>query len=228
MGCADYYVHVSHMKIAHSWWRHQMETCSALLALCEGHRWILRTKASDAELWCFFFICAWINGWINNRESSNWRRHRAHYVVTVMPCWYLTLLNFAYVRIPFSTFLSEYLHHSKKAINLLDEYFHFEACSWQMKIMIIRVRIKLSAITFAACCDNCSCGVRSLLCMGSTISILFEGNRIQLFAPYKIVALESTNDLLFSIHYRKRLEIGHLYRDTVVYSQYLVNRRRFY
>ena len=32
-----------------------------------GHRWIPHTKASDAELWCFFFNCAWINGWVNNR-----------------------------------------------------------------------------------------------------------------------------------------------------------------
>ena len=36
-----------------SWWRHQMETFSALLALCgefTGDRWIPLTKASDAEL----------------------------------------------------------------------------------------------------------------------------------------------------------------------------------
>ena len=49
-----------------------------------GHRWSPRTKASDAELWCFFFICAWINGWINNREAGDLRRHRAHYDVIVM------------------------------------------------------------------------------------------------------------------------------------------------
>ena len=42
-----------------SWWRHQIETFSALLAICEGNppvtgnRWIPLTKASDAELWCF-------------------------------------------------------------------------------------------------------------------------------------------------------------------------------
>ena len=41
-----------------------------------GHRWIPRTKASDAELWCFF-ICAWINSWVNNRGASDLRRHRA-------------------------------------------------------------------------------------------------------------------------------------------------------
>ena len=32
----------------------------------------------------FSFICVWINGWINNREASDLRRHRAHYDVTVM------------------------------------------------------------------------------------------------------------------------------------------------
>ena len=32
----------------------------------------------------FSLICAWINGWINNREAGNLRCHRAHYDVTVM------------------------------------------------------------------------------------------------------------------------------------------------
>ena len=42
-------------------------------------RWISLTKASDVELWC-----AWINGWVNNREAGDMRCHRAHYDVTVM------------------------------------------------------------------------------------------------------------------------------------------------
>ena len=29
-------------------------------------------------------ICAWINGWVNNCEAGDLRRHRAHYGVTVM------------------------------------------------------------------------------------------------------------------------------------------------
>ena len=40
------------------WWRHEMETFSALLAFCwgfTGHRWISLTKASGAELWCFLW-----------------------------------------------------------------------------------------------------------------------------------------------------------------------------
>ena len=32
----------------------------------------------------FSLICTWINGWENNRETGDLRRHSAHYGVTVM------------------------------------------------------------------------------------------------------------------------------------------------
>ena len=49
------------------------------------HRWIPLTKASDAELWRFLSsVPAWINGWVNNREAGDLRRHRARYDVIVM------------------------------------------------------------------------------------------------------------------------------------------------
>ena len=32
----------------------------------------------------FYLICAWINGWVNNRETGDLRRHRAHYDVIVI------------------------------------------------------------------------------------------------------------------------------------------------
>ena len=32
----------------------------------------------------FSLICAWINGWVNNRDAGDLRRHRAHYDVTAM------------------------------------------------------------------------------------------------------------------------------------------------
>ena len=34
----------------------------------------------------FFFICALINGWVNNREAGDSRRHRAQYDAMVMLC----------------------------------------------------------------------------------------------------------------------------------------------
>ena len=62
-------------------WRHQMETCSALLAFCarnsphKGHwRWALM----------FSLICVWINAWVNNREAGDLRHHRTHYDVIAM------------------------------------------------------------------------------------------------------------------------------------------------
>ena len=51
-----------------------------------GQRWIPRTKASDAELWCFIWSDVWINSWVNNREAGDLRRYRVHYdVITMKP-----------------------------------------------------------------------------------------------------------------------------------------------
>ena len=32
----------------------------------------------------FYLICIWINGWVNNREAGDLRRHHAHYDITQM------------------------------------------------------------------------------------------------------------------------------------------------
>ena len=53
-----------------------------------GHRWIPRTKASDAELWCFL----WSAPWVNNREAGDLSGHQAHYDVIVM-CWWLSYVS---------------------------------------------------------------------------------------------------------------------------------------
>ena len=47
-------------------------------------RWIPLTKASDAELWCFFFDLRMKNGWENDRGAGNLKRHNVHYDVTVI------------------------------------------------------------------------------------------------------------------------------------------------
>ena len=51
----------------------------------------------------FSLICAWINGWLNNREAGDLRRHRAHYDVTVMVAWniHTGLLCFVFAVIMF-------------------------------------------------------------------------------------------------------------------------------
>ena len=49
-----------------------------------GDRWIPHIRASDAEPWCFRWPAPWINGWVNNGEAGDLRRHRARYDVIVM------------------------------------------------------------------------------------------------------------------------------------------------
>ena len=75
------------LPVSCPWWRHQMETFSALLALCTGNSPAL-VNSSHKGQWCgalmFSLICAWISGWANNLEAGDLRRHRGHYDVTVM------------------------------------------------------------------------------------------------------------------------------------------------
>ena len=71
----------------YTWWRHQMETFSALLALFAGNSPV-PVKSPHKGQWrgalMFSLICAWINDWVINREAGDLRRHRGHYDVNVM------------------------------------------------------------------------------------------------------------------------------------------------
>ena len=64
-----------------------METISPSLALCAGNSPVTGEfpyKGQWRGALIFSLICAWTNGWVNNREAGNLRRHRAHYDVTLM------------------------------------------------------------------------------------------------------------------------------------------------
>ena len=75
-----------------SWWRHQMETFSALLAICAGNSPVNSPhKGQWRGALMFSLIYTRINCWVNNGEAGDLRRHRAHYDVTVM--FYDTFLN---------------------------------------------------------------------------------------------------------------------------------------
>ena len=70
-----------------TWWRHQMETFSTLLAFVRAiHRSPVNSphKGQWRVALVFSLICAWINGWVNNREAGNLRHPDAHYDVTIM------------------------------------------------------------------------------------------------------------------------------------------------
>ena len=70
-----------------AWWRHQMETFSTQLALCAGNS-LVPVNSPHKGQWrgalMFSLICIWINGWVNNPEAGDLRRHRGHYDVNVM------------------------------------------------------------------------------------------------------------------------------------------------
>ena len=74
-------------SVCFTWWRHQMEIYSELLALCSGNSSVpiefpsqrLVTRSFDVSL-----ICTWPNGCVNNRNDGDLRRHRAHYDVNVV------------------------------------------------------------------------------------------------------------------------------------------------
>ena len=86
-----------------SWWRHQMELFSALLALWAGNSSVTGEfphKGQWRGALMFSSICAWMNDSVNNREAGDLIRYRAHCDVTVMefPCSGFTKLNYPFFR----------------------------------------------------------------------------------------------------------------------------------
>ena len=71
-----------------TWWRHRMETFSALLTFCAGNSPVPVNSPHKGQ-WrgALMFSLIWTstNGLVNNREAGDLRRHRAHYVI-VMIC----------------------------------------------------------------------------------------------------------------------------------------------
>ena len=75
------------LELLNSWWRHQMQTFSAWLAICAGNSPVPVNSPHKGQ-WrgalMFSLICVWINGWVNNREAGDLRRYLAYCDVTVM------------------------------------------------------------------------------------------------------------------------------------------------
>ena len=72
------------------WWRHQMGTFSASLAICAGKSPVTgEFPAQRPVTWSFdvFLICTRIHGRVNNGEAGDLRRHRTDNNVTVMSFW---------------------------------------------------------------------------------------------------------------------------------------------
>ena len=73
--------------VAIAWWRHQMEKIPRYWPFVRGiHRSPENSphKGQWRGALLFSLICVWINGWVNNCEAGDLRRHLAHYDVIVM------------------------------------------------------------------------------------------------------------------------------------------------
>ena len=82
-----------------SWWRHQMEHFPRYWHFVRGiHR--LPANSSHKGQWggasMFSLICDWTNGWVNNWDTGDLRRHRSHYDVNVMIIKTSSLTRVAY------------------------------------------------------------------------------------------------------------------------------------
>ena len=81
---------LSHQWDGASWWRHQKEPFSALLTLFCGESTgspVDSPHKGQCRGALISLIRARTNGWANNRDAGDLRRHRAHYGVTVMRIW---------------------------------------------------------------------------------------------------------------------------------------------
>ena len=78
-----------------AWWRHQMETFPALLAICAGNSPVngeFPAQRPVMQSFDVFFDLCLNKGWVNNREAGDLIHHSAHYDVIAMEnhnhqCW---------------------------------------------------------------------------------------------------------------------------------------------
>ena len=74
-------------KMFNTWWRHQMETFSAVLAICAGNSPVpgeFPAQRPVARSFNVFFDLRLNKRLSNQREAGDLRRYRAHYDVNVM------------------------------------------------------------------------------------------------------------------------------------------------
>ena len=91
LSCASYY-HTRSKWFTISlrmstWWRHQMEIFSALLAICAGNSPVpgeFPAQRPVTRSFDVYFDLRPNKGWVNNGEAGDLRRHRAHCDVIAM------------------------------------------------------------------------------------------------------------------------------------------------
>ena len=75
--------------IVDAWWRHQMETFSALLALCAGNTPATGEFPSQRPVTRRFDVFFDLGSWANNGDAGDMRRCHAHCAVIVIDQCYI-------------------------------------------------------------------------------------------------------------------------------------------
>ena len=102
----------------------------------------------------FSLICALINGWVNNREAGDSRRHRAHYGVAVMDIssyvlylifiwrrWKLSRPSAAYTETEMLSFWWNFNH-----------WLHRKLSFWQLSVQpVMKISSKWRHFCFSVC-----------------------------------------------------------------------------
>ena len=97
-------VFLSIIPLGTTWWRHQMETFSALLALCAGNSPATSEFPTQRPVtWSVdvFIDLHLNNGSVNNREAGDLKRHHGHFDVTVMKLqwiFFIKIQNFSFMK----------------------------------------------------------------------------------------------------------------------------------
>ena len=74
----------------------------------------------------YFFMCAWINVWVNNREAGDLRRHPAHYDVIVMK--YMALFFHLHTTYAFNVFLILDVYNIPCVMSYTCDSIQYDAC----------------------------------------------------------------------------------------------------
>ena len=101
----------------------------------------------------FYFICAWIHGWVNNREAGDLRRHRAHYDVIVMGIfrhWSIIIVVY-YIRYDLLTRDSR---HATATTTLFATHVFLCLCSVRRNKRQVAGDLSLATIWIATCSDR--------------------------------------------------------------------------
>ena len=90
---------LTYLSVIGSWWRHQMETFSALLAICAGNSPVPgefpAQRPVTQSFGVFFDLClnkrlskqSW-GWWFETLSRPFWRHRNRVYITSLMKCWY--------------------------------------------------------------------------------------------------------------------------------------------